>query len=35
LRAGKIRETSLIEMGKRITGGKMVLSLREILESCS
>ncbi len=35
LRAGKIRETSLIEMGKRITGGEMVLSLREILESCS
>jgi len=35
LKAGKIRETSLIEVGKRITGGEMVLSLREILESCS
>ncbi|MCL7390204.1 MAG: energy-coupling factor ABC transporter ATP-binding protein [Thaumarchaeota archaeon] len=32
LSSGRIRETSLIKTGKRITSGKMVLSLKEILE---
>ncbi|RDD53155.1 MAG: ABC transporter ATP-binding protein, partial [Candidatus Korarchaeota archaeon NZ13-K] len=35
LRAGRIRETDLIRVSRELTGGRMVLSLREVLELCS
>lgn len=35
LKAGRIRETSLVRIGRELTGGRAVLSLKEVLELCS
>lgn len=35
LRAGRIRETSLVKVSRELTGGRSVLSLREVLALCS
>ncbi len=35
LRAGRIRETSLVRVGRELTDGRAVLRLKEVLELCS
>ncbi|MEM0018120.1 MAG: ABC transporter ATP-binding protein [Candidatus Korarchaeum sp.] len=35
LRAGRIRETDLLRIGRELTGGRAVLSLKEVLKLCS